>query len=83
MPGAVNWVRKDEDIAIRKYLLGEMRISLALQFPAKQGSWCTAFKGSCSSLLLPQISQAELSSSSEKDDGEGIWWKNKTSHQNS
>lgn len=73
MPGAVNWVHDDEDISIRKYLLEEMRISLALQFPAKQGSWCTAFKGSHSSLFLPQISQVELSSFSEKDDGEGIW----------
>ena len=71
MPGAVNWVHDDEDIAIRIYLLGEMCVSSALQFPAIQGSWCTAFKGSYSSLFLPQISQVELSSSSEKDDGEG------------
>lgn len=83
MPGAVNWVHEDEDISSRKYLLGEMRISLALQFPAQRGSWCTAFKGGYGSRFLPQISPVELSSSSGKDDGEGIWEENKTSHQNS
>lgn len=82
MPGAVNWVHDDEDIEIRKYLLGEMCISLALQFPARQGSCAQPSRGGEFS-IPPSGFATELSSSSEKDDGEGIWWKNKTSHQNS